>query len=153
MFKYLKGKALFNYSLEQSARLARSDRKGTVILPVMRALAWLNGSVRQLGKQANVEAVAEEWQRMFPGSTKYFPITEKRDDTVIAEIRVKCPLRDSGDVHACHRMMEYDKAMVKKMGGQFIVLESQSNNGKGVCKVAFRMAGADVFNLCAAHQK
>lgn len=153
MLNILKGKKLFEFSLEQSARLSRFDKKGILILPLMRLLGWMNGSVRKVRRQNDAAGIAREWQRMFPGSARHFPIIEENEDTAVAEIRLRCPLRDSGDVHACYRMMEYDRKMVSDMGGQFVVLDSQSNNGKGVCRVAFRKNGADMSDLIEAHRK
>ena len=71
--------------------------------------------------------------------------------TVRAEIRSPCPLRGSGDVEACHRMMEYDRRLLERIGGQLVVLASQAEPGRTFCEVAIRPADAPVDDLEAAH--
>jgi hypothetical protein len=58
------------------------------------------------------EALGREWQRLMP-NPKLMPITRVEGDTAYGEIRVHCPLRGSGDVHACHRLMSYDRALMR----------------------------------------
>ena len=108
--------------------------------PVMRILAWTTVRMRKGNKQHATEALALEWQKMFPGGKKTLPITEVKDDVAYAEIHFPCPLNGTGDGAACHRLMEYDRAMVKRLGGKFEVLESQAVTGKKYCKVAMRLA-------------
>jgi hypothetical protein len=47
--------------------------------------------------------------------------------------------------------MEYDRYMVKKIGGEFIVLESQSVTGKSYCRVAMRRKNSDTSDLQPAY--
>ena len=48
------------------------------------------------------------WQRAFP-SRKQVPIENTSHNTVVAQIHTPCPLRGTGDVHACYRMMEFGR--------------------------------------------
>lgn len=147
---YIQSPQFFAYMLNQTGRLARSRLFARLTYPLMRFFAYVTLKVKGLRKPENVEGLAKEWQRMF-SSRKVFPIKEVTEDTVYAEIHAKCPLRGTGDVHACYKMMEYDRAMVEKMGGEFVVLESQSNSGNPYCRVAMRMKGANMDDLEEAH--
>ena len=80
------------------------------------------------------------------------PITAVTADTVYAEIHTPCPLRGSGDLHACHRMMEYDRRVLEHAGGQFVVLDSQASPGRSHCRVAMRLQGAGIDDLPPAHR-
>lgn len=90
------------------------------------------------------------WQRSFP-SPKQVPIEAVTPDAVFARIETPCPLRGSGRTAACWRMMEYDRAIAAAPGGQFVVLQSQAEPGVSVCRVALRMAGAEMSDLVPAH--
>ncbi len=139
----LKSKETFNAFFSFSSKLARSKFFSPLTYPLMQTLAFLTLKIRRANKKHDALTIAEEWQKMFPGGKKILPITEVKNDTVYAEIRMKCPLRGTGDALACHRLMEYDRTMVKNIGGIFTVVESQSNSGKEFCKVAFRRKGVE----------
>ena len=139
----------FQLGLRLSALLARSPFHA-LTEAAMDALARLTVRLRRGQRQDRLGAVAREWQRMFP-SRRMVPIVEESEDTVIAEIHVGCPLRGTGDAHACYRMMAYDRKMLRALGGQLVVLESQSVNGAGPCRVALRAAGAPLDDLVPAH--
>lgn len=79
------------------------------------------------------------------------PVTGIDARTVYAEIHTPCPLRGSGDVHACHRMMEYDRAVMRCAGAQFVVLRSQAEPGVTRCQVAMRRLDDVVDDLVPAH--
>ena len=100
--------------------------------------------------QSSIEDVGKEWQRMFP-SRKEVPITGVEDSTVYAEIHVKCPHRGTGNVDGCYRMMEYDRKMLERIGGQLVVLRSQAEPGVEVCQVAIRKADVSMDELVPAH--
>lgn len=130
-------------ALARSRHVRTSDR-------LTRALArftlWVQGGRRVEG----VEAVAAEWQRMFP-SPRMVPVKDVRGDTAYAEIHANCPLRGTGDTYACHRMMEYDRHMLRAIGGRLVVLQSQAEPGRTVCEVALRTAEASEADLTPAH--
>ena len=80
-------------------------------------------------------------------------ITNMNEDTVYAESHVWCPLRGSGDVHACYKMMEFDRCMIETIGGQFVVLRSQAEPGVKICKIAIRKSGKSTKDLIHAHER
>jgi hypothetical protein len=95
--------------------------------------SWLRNKGK---KQHSLTAMAEEWRRMF-GLDRFWRITKVEDETVHAEIHFPCSLEGTGDLAACHRLMEYDRALLDKIGGQLVVLESRADPAvSGCCKVA-----------------
>lgn len=108
-------------------------------------------AIRGGRRQNDVRAVGNEWQRMFP-SGKMVPIVGVDDTTVRAEIHANCPLRGTGDTAACYRMMEYDRRLLERIGGQLVVLRSQAEPGRTHCEVAIRVASAPVADLVPAHR-
>lgn len=111
-----------------------------------------NATVRRkaIGRAERVEDLGPLWQRAFPAA-KQVPIESVSDTTVIAQIHTPCPLRGTGDVHACHRMMAFDRQVLARAGGQFVVLKSQATPGVTVCRVAMRLEGASIADLKPAH--
>jgi hypothetical protein len=105
----------------------------------MLGLCGLTLVVKKANKKSTVAEAAEEWQRMFP-SKKMVPITSIDEETVYAEIHSECPYRGSGNVEGCHRMMEYDRKMMEKIGSTFIVVRSQAEPGVTHCQVAISKA-------------
>ena len=102
--------------------------------------------------QSNASAIGREWERTFP-SKKIVRITEVVGDTAFGEIHVRCPLRGSGDVHACWRLMTYDRAIAKAAGASFVVLHSQAEPGRDYCRVALRATALPTADLRAAHER
>ncbi len=89
---------------------------------------------------------------MFPSKeTNYIKSIEHA--SAYAEVRIQCPLRGTGDATACYRLMEYDRAMLEKIGGQLVVLRSQAEPGVEVCEVALRLQGANTDDLIPAHKR
>ncbi len=131
------------------ARRPRFDRVTGALMRAMARLAIRGKGIRAARDDADLGA---QWQRAFP-SAKQVPITRIEDGTVHAEIRTPCPLRGTGDVHACYRMMEFDRAVARHAGGQFVVLRSQAEPGRTWCEVALRRAGAPVTDLVPAHER
>jgi hypothetical protein len=115
-----------------------------------RLLGRLTTSLKAAQTQPDLASVAREWQRMMP-SRGMVPIVEESAETVVAEIHAHCPYRGSGNVHGCHRMMEYDRKMLETIGGELVVLRSQAEPGVSVCRVALRRKGADWSDLIPAH--
>ena len=118
--------------------------------PLMRFFGSATMWMAKARPQSNIDDVGKEWQRMFP-SRKEVPITGVEDGTVYAEIHTKCPHRGTGNVDGCYRMMEYDRKMLERIGGQFVVLRSQAEPGVKVCQVAIRKADVSVDDLVPAH--
>jgi len=101
---------------------------------------------------ADPRAMAEAWQRAFP-SRKQVPIVavDAASATAYAEIRTPCPLAGSGDVEACWRMMEYDRAFAARAGARFVVLASQATPGVTAGRVALRPLALPADDLVPAH--
>lgn len=115
-------------------------------------LAWSRIIAKNIQKTDSPGKLGMKWQQAFP-STKHVPVTKIDARTVYAEIHTPCPLRGSGDVEACYKMMSFDRTIANAAGGQFIVLQSQAEEGVHKCKVAMRLKGQDVSDLTPAHLK
>src|SRR5688572_26388025 len=113
----------FDGVLAVLAKLARRPRWHGLARAILRALAAASTRVFGVRPAATPDALGAAWQSVFP-SKKMVPITRIDGDTVHAEIHVSCPLRGTGDVHACHRLMEYDRAVAARAGANFVVLRS-----------------------------
>jgi len=114
--------------------------------------ALLNVKLNRPSKANSPEALAERWQEMMPPSAKErFPIKTVDDETAYVEIHVHCPLRGTGNNYACHKLMNYDRKLMEQVGGQLIVLESQSNSGKAYCRLAIRKEGTTTADLKPAY--
>jgi hypothetical protein len=118
----------------------------------MRILGAFTLLLMRAKPQTEIEALGKEWQRMFP-SNDDVPITKITDDTVFAEIHIRCGHRGSGNVQGCHRMMEYDRKMLERIGGQLVILRSQAEPGVAICQLAIRKAGAPLDDLTHAHER
>lgn len=148
----LQSKRVFVAILNFTSALARNPRVNPLTRAVMRFLAFFTSRSKHAQKKSSVEEIGLEWQRMFPDA-KDHPIKKIENGTVYAEIHTQCPLRGTGDVHACYRLMEYDRSLVKKIGGEFVVLRSQAEPGVAVCQVAVRRAGTQMDDLTPAHER
>ena len=115
-------------------------------------MAWTTIIAKNLTKAETVGELGFKWQKGSP-SMKQVPITGIDATTIHAEIHTECPLRGTGDVEACYKMMSFDRRIVKAAGGQFVVLQSQAQEGVHKCKVAMRFKGEDMSDLVPAYQK
>lgn len=141
-FKNL-NKNIFNSLMTITHWLTETKLRNIIGKPFMRGLGSLTLVVKKAEKKASALEAAEEWQRMFP-SKKLVPITKIEEDSVYAEIRSECPYRGSGNVEGCHRMMEYDRRMMEKIGAQFIVVKSQAEVGVSHCQIAISKNTTDL---------
>lgn len=137
--------------LRVSAWMARQERLNALTETCMNLLARATIRTKRIRHADSLEGLGRQWQRGFP-SAKQVPIKDITANTVFAEIHTPCPLRGTGDVRACHRMMQFDREVVRRAGGQFIVLSSQATPGNAFCRVAMRPLGADVSDLVPAHE-
>jgi hypothetical protein len=119
---------------------------------LMRKLAHI--AMRNAGSKPvnTLIELQEEWQRSAPALANYKLIKIEKD-TAYAEIHSECALRGTGDIAACHRMMEYDREVMRAIGGEFVVLESQATPGRTFCTVAMRQKGASMNDFVPAHLK
>lgn len=115
-------------------------------------MAWSRIIGKNITKAETIGQLGVKWQQGFL-SIKQVPITGMDATTVRAEIHTECPLRGTGDVEACYKMMSFDRRVLKAAGGQFVVLESQAQEGVHKCKVAMRFKGEDMSDLVPAYQK
>ncbi len=139
-------KSFLQMVLGVSAGLATKQAFEGASLGLMRGLAKVTIRTKKIKKTATLQDLAVAWQRGFP-SNKQVPIRDISEDTVYAEIHTPCPLRGTGNVAACYRMMEYDRQIAKRAGGQFIVLSSQAQIGHTFCRVALRKEGMAMDDL------
>lgn len=136
--------------LALSAFLARRAGLQALSFAWSRALASLAIRRKRIGPAADLPALGRAWQSGFP-SARQVPIERITGDTVYARIETPCPLRGSSATAACWRMMEYDRAVVRAAGGQFVVLQSQAEPGVTVCRVALQRTAAATTDLVPAH--
>lgn len=136
--------------LAVSALLARPTRLQGVSFAWSRWLAARTIARKGIGPANDLPGLGLAWQRGFP-SPKQVPIEGVTANTVLARIETPCPLRGTGRTEACWRMMEYDRAVARAAGGQFIVLQSQAEPGVTVCRVALRRMDASIEDLVPAH--
>lgn len=150
---------LFSAGLAANAALTRSRFRvleQRLLTPVFVSLTkWVRGSKPV---KPSAAAIGAEWERLLASRktahlTSVEPSTPSTPETAYGEISVHCPLRGTGDVHACHRLMAYDRALVEAAGGQFIVLDSQATPGRTHCRIAIRKKGERVDDLLPAHEK
>jgi hypothetical protein len=139
-------------TLSVLAFFARRPYLGPVSTLLARSLAKLTVRTKGIGRARSVAELGTLWQRSFP-SSKQVPIESVSANTVIAQIHTPCPLRGTGDVQACFRMMAFDRTVVDHAGGQFVVLESQATPGVNCCRVAMRLHGESLQGLVAAHER
>jgi hypothetical protein len=143
---------LFMAWLRVSARAVRSPRWQRLGEWTLGRLGQAMARRRGLKEASSPRALGEQWQRIFP-SPRHVPLVDEDATTIYAEIRTVCPLRGTGDVHACHRMMAYDRMAAARMGARFVVLESQATPGVTVCRVALRHQSLPAEDLVPAHER
>jgi hypothetical protein len=139
-------------TLSVLAFLARRPRLEPISNALARWLARTTVRSKAIGRAQEVAELGPLWQRSFPAK-KQVPIESTSGNTVVAQIHTRCPLRGSGDVQACYRMMEFDREVVRRAGGQFVVLQSQATPGVDFCRVAMRLEGESLEGLVPAHEQ
>lgn len=146
----------FTLGLQLNAALTRSPARAVeqrVLTPLFVQLTkWVR---RSKPVAPTAEALGAEWERLLASKktahvTSVEPARPGVPATAYGAITVACPLRGTGDVHACHRLMAYDRALVEAAGGQFIVLDSQATPGRTACRVAIRARGEATDDLVPA---
>ncbi|MEO0340003.1 MAG: hypothetical protein AAF242_12410 [Bacteroidota bacterium] len=138
--------------LKIQASRFQTKRLNTLGYRLNRFIAQTIIKSKGIGQAQSLEELGTNWQKGFPAK-KQVPITHQDKNTVYGEIHTPCPLRGTGDVDACYKMMSYDRTIVEQGGGQFIVLESQAEKGKQKCKIAIRFQGEDTSDLIHAHKR
>ncbi|WP_210423613.1 hypothetical protein [Croceivirga thetidis] len=121
---------------------------------VTRKTARLNILLNKPVTGTNVKDLANSWiDLMPPDGSSNFKVDMITNDTAYTEIHLHCPLRGTGNVEACYKLMNYDRQLMSAIGGDLVVLESQSNSGKGFCRLAIRKKGSGTDDLIPAHIK
>ncbi|MEY4514432.1 MAG: hypothetical protein RLZZ450_6554, partial [Pseudomonadota bacterium] len=123
---------MFQGGLRLNAALTRS-RYGRVVEQRLLTpmFVWLTRQIRGKGVVANTpEGLGREWERLL-GNRRYAHVTrvDAATATVYGEITGVCPLRGTGDLAACHRLMAYDRQLMAKSNARFVVLASQAEPG------------------------
>ncbi len=134
-------------------RISRFPRLEPVSLWMARVYARIVLGVLGRRPQSSPRDLADEWNRLMPEPRSAFPVLDADTETARVEIRVRCPLRGSGDAEACWRSMEFDRALIAASGGRLVVMESQSVTGGDRCRLAIRPAGSDLDDLPVAHPR
>lgn len=154
MKKILERQVVFNLALSLLAWLARRPRLDSLTRWLTKKLAQLNLALNQPPTASDAASLAKVWQQLMPPDGRHhFPIKSTQDGTAFTEIHLHCPLRGTGRVDACHKLMNYDRQLIKAQGGQLIVLESQSNSGKSYCRLAIRPKGQSISDLTPAYSQ
>lgn len=149
----------FNAGMSLNVALTRSRARWLEQRLTTPAFVRLTQLVRGRRRvEPGAAALGAEWERLLASKktahlTHVSPATASAPETAYGEITMPCPLRGTGDVHACHRLMAYDRGLVEGAGGQFLVLDSQAEPGRTSCRIAIRLAGAPTADLTQAHQK
>ena len=152
--RILEKQAVFNATLRLLAFLGQRPFFDFLTKGITSAVARLNTSLNRPPVARTTSELADRWMEMMPpDGQEHFKVTKTDSDTAFAEIHLHCPLRGTGDVQACYKLMNYDRKLMEKVGGQLIVLESQSNSGKDHCKLAIRPINADNGDLTPAHER
>ncbi len=154
MKKYLEKLAVFKVTLRILAFFSQRQLFDAITQWATDQTAKLNIFLNQPEPSKEVGELAKSWQQMMPkDGQQYFKLGEITEDTAYTEIHLHCPLRGTGNVEACYKLMNYDRKLMEAIGGELIVLESQSNSGKHHCRLAIRSKGQSTADLVPAHRK
>ncbi len=132
---------LFRLGARLLGPLARVERLDALARGIARGMARLTLWANRAHPSATLTGVATEWDRMFRESFPASHLTVIGETDAEGEITAPCPLgfAGSGDVRACDRAMEYDREMVRRLGGEFRVIESQATPGVHRCRLGIRV--------------
>ena len=141
----------FNATLTRSALGRRLE--GWVLTPFFVRLTRAIRGPAPSTVAGTPEGLGREWERLL-GDPRYARVTgiDAETETVYGEITGRCPLRGTGDVAACHRLMAYDRGLMAPHGARFVVLASQAEPGRSSCRIAIRPDRLDATDLVPAHR-
>ncbi len=149
----LEKKWVFDSNLKLLGFIAQNSFLKSLTKPLTNFFAYLNLRLNKPKHSLNAKELAESWKNLMPvDGQEYFKIDRISEETAYVEIHIKCPLRDSGNVNAFFHLMNYDRKLMEGVGGELVVLSSQSNNKKGFCQLAIRKSGTDLGDLLPAHK-
>ncbi|MCB0738338.1 MAG: hypothetical protein KDC92_12545 [Bacteroidetes bacterium] len=139
MKKHLEKQSTFNLGLKFLALLAKWKVTETLIPFFTTLLAEINLKLNKPNISENIEELANSWLKVMPPDGQHhFKKIKITDDIAYMEIHLNYPLRNSGNMTACNNFMNYDRSILKSIGGSLTVLESQANSGKNYCSVAIK---------------
>lgn len=154
MKKIIEKQKVFNWILKFLSFLSNWSVTEGLIPGLTGFLAKINLLLNQPSATKDLTELAKTWKKVMPpDGQENFVITEVTTDTAFVEIHLHCPLRGTGKVDTCFKFMNYDRTLMKKVGGSVTVLESQSNSGKDFCKLAIRRAEDSIGDITPAHLK
>ena len=154
MIKLLNSLYVFEIVLKLLSIISKTEKLDFVTNKITRFLALLNVKINRHKEQDSIKSLAETWQNMMPNDGQHlFKIEKLTEDTAYVQIHLECPLRSKGNTLACYKLMNYDRSLMKSIGGKLVVLESQSNSGKNYCQLAIRKSNQDISDLTPAHKK
>jgi hypothetical protein len=132
---------LFRLGSRLLGPIARVERLDALARAIARSMARLTLWANRAHRSDSLAGVATEWDRMFRESFPASHLTVLGDTHAEGEITAPCPLgfSGSGDLRACDRAMEYDREMVRRLGGEFRVIESQATPGVHRCRLGIRI--------------
>ncbi len=152
MKKILEKQKVFHLTLKLLNLLSKSKLTESFIVPITTILARINLNLNKPRQTEELSKLAETWKELMPpDGQENFKITEINHDTAFVEIHLHCPLRGTGKVNTCYSFMNYDRTLMKNVGGSLTVLESQSNSGKPYCKLAIRKIESSTEDILPAH--
>ena len=152
--RILEKQAVFSITLKLLAVFAQSRIFSPFSSWLAGQFAHLNLVLNKPKKAEDLNDLANTWLNLMPpDGRQYFKILKIENNTAYAEIHLHCPLRGSGNAEACYKLMNYDRKLMSKVGGNLVVLESQSNSGKPSCLLAIRKKEDDISDLVPAHLK
>ncbi len=152
MKKIIEKQLFFSFGLKLLFVISKWEITKKWIQPMTTFFAKVNLKLNKPTKVNDVRKLAETWKMLMPpDGQENFKISTITEDTAFVEIHLKCPLRGTGKVNTCHSFMNYDRELVKHVGGNLIVLESQSNSGNNFCKLAIRKLEDKIDDLIPAH--
>ncbi len=133
MKKLLKNKQLFQFLLYLFSFFSKRQyfNNTTRILTTMAANITLKICDQN---QIQTYNLVEKWKALMPYSDDFI-ISSNNSENGLAEIHIKCPLKNTGDIEACHRLMNYDRELIKKFDGNLFVLNSQVYPENNYCKL------------------
>lgn len=151
MKKFLERLAVFEFGLKIFSFFALRKINPAVKL-FTNFSAWINLKLNRPVKAKNAEELAETWLELMPpdGRDK-FKIDRVEKETAFVEIHLHCPLRGTGNAQACYELMNYDRKLMDKVGGNLVVLKSQSQGKRTHCELAIRKKGESLEDLIPAH--
>jgi len=145
MKKIIEKQKVFDLTLKFLSFLSNWKLTESLIPSITKLLAKLNLSLNRPKPTNDLRKLAEIWKALMPpDGQENYKVAKVTNSTAFVEIYLHCPLRGTGKINTCHSFMNYDRTLMKNVGGSLTVLESQSDSGKPYCKLAIRRLGDNI---------